>query len=297
MFLEARSIGNDVHIRQSTTFGPPQGVSAAPDGLPVIEDGADIGSGACILGAVSVGKEALVGANSVVVESVPPRTNVLGVPARTVPPWSMGARSNAADGSKKDAGLPLSSGDRNLNPTGASLMSLLAEDFRTHGNSLVSGGFWAIAVHRLGNARMGIKAKFIRAPLTFCYLAAYNAVIAAWGINLPYNGKVGRRLRIDGHGAVLMGAREIGDDVHVRSSVTMGLRRRTDTAAPTIGSRVLIEANACIIGNIHVGDDSVIGPNTVLARDVPPGSTVLGVPGRRIDRQSIISRHRHRPAQ
>jgi serine O-acetyltransferase len=283
MFLTARSIGNDVHIRQTTTFGPAHGAGDSPDALPVIEDGADIGSGTCILGPVTVGHDAVVGANSVVLEDVPPHANVLGVPARTVPVWSIGARSNAADGSTKDAGLPLSRGDRNLNPAGMGLVSLLAEDFRTHGATVLSAGFWALAVHRLGNWRMGIRRKAFRAPLTLLYLAAYNAVIVIWGINLPYNGRVGRRLLIGGHGAVLMGAREIGDDVHVRSSVTMGLRRRTDPAAPTIGNRVQIEANACIIGNIHVGDDSVIGPNTVLARDVLPASTVLGVPGRRIN--------------
>jgi serine O-acetyltransferase len=283
MFLTARSIGNDVHIRQSTTFGPLHESDARPEALPVIEDGADIGSGTCILGAVTIGRQAVVGANSVVLENVPADANVLGVPARTVPVWSIGARSNAADGSTKDAGLPLSRGDRNLNPPGIGLVPLLAEDFRANGRTFLSAGFWAVAVHRFGNWRMGVRAKAVRAPLTLCYLAAYNGVIAIWGINLPYNGRVGRRLRIGGHGAVLMGAREIGDDVHVRSSVTMGLRRRTDPAAPTIGNRVQIEANACIIGNIHVGDDSVIGANTVLARDVLPASTVLGVPGRRIN--------------
>jgi serine acetyltransferase len=51
----------------------------------VIEDGADIGSGVCVLGGVTVGKDAFIGANSVVLKSVPAQTTVLGVPARILP--------------------------------------------------------------------------------------------------------------------------------------------------------------------------------------------------------------------
>lgn len=281
--LAARSIGDDVHIRQSTTLGALDDRDAAPALLPVIESRADIGSGTCVLGPVTVGHDAVVGANSVVLEDVPPGANVLGVPARTVPVWSIGARSNAADGSAKDEGLPLPPGDRNENPPGVSLSALLAEDFRTHGGTMLSAGFWALAVHRIGNWRMGIRAKAVRAPLTLWYRAAHQSVITMWGIDLPYNAKLGRRLRIGHHGTVLMGVRQVGDDVQIRGAVTMGLRRRADKATPAIGDRVRIESNACIIGNIQIGDDSVIGPNTVLARDVLPGSTMLGIPGRRID--------------
>jgi len=82
--LDARSIGNDVQIRHDTTFGPERHGDARK---PVIEDGADIGSGACVLGAVTVGRGAIVGANSVVLEGVPPGARVLGVPAKVIPDW------------------------------------------------------------------------------------------------------------------------------------------------------------------------------------------------------------------
>jgi serine O-acetyltransferase len=88
IFLDGHSIGNDVIIRHDTTFGPARAADArGPETLPTIEDGAEIGSGACILGGVTVGKGALVGANSVVLESVPPGARVLGVPARAIPDW------------------------------------------------------------------------------------------------------------------------------------------------------------------------------------------------------------------
>jgi serine O-acetyltransferase len=89
MVLGARAIGNDVHLRHDTTFGPARGhgeYDAAPlDALPAIEDRADIGSGVCVLGPVTVGHDAMVGANSLVLKSVPPHATVLGVPARIVP--------------------------------------------------------------------------------------------------------------------------------------------------------------------------------------------------------------------
>jgi serine O-acetyltransferase len=90
ILLHAASIGNDVHIRHDTTFGPLRARDPeSPQSLPVIEDGADIGSGACVLGPVTVGESAFVGANSVVLDSVPPRTRVLGVPAKVIPAWAV----------------------------------------------------------------------------------------------------------------------------------------------------------------------------------------------------------------
>ena len=174
-------------------------------------------------------------------------------------------------------------GDTDENPPGIGLGALVAEDFRTNGSRLTSPGFWALAVHRFGNWRMGIRSKPLRAPLTLVYDAAYRGVLNFWGIDLPYNVKVGRRLRIDHHGALLMGAREIGDDVHVRHHATLGLRRLNDTVFPTIGNRVEIGPGACITGNVHVGDDAIVCGNSVLLRDVAPGRVVAGAPAVPID--------------
>ena len=174
-------------------------------------------------------------------------------------------------------------GDTNENPRGIGLGALIAEDFRTNGSRLTSPGFWALAVHRFGNWRMGIGPKPLRAPLTLIYDAAYRGVLNFWGIDMPYNVKVGRRLRIDHHGALLMGAREIGDDVHVRHHATLGLRRLNDNVFPTIGNRVEIGPGACITGNVHVGDDALVCGNSVLLRDVAPGRVVAGAPAVPID--------------
>ena len=185
---------------------------------------------------------------------------------------------------------PLAPGDENQNPAGMGLPALLAEDFRTHGHDPLSPGFWALTVHRFGNWRMSLKSKLLRMPATLIYRGAHRGAIALWGIDLPYNAKIGRRFRIDHHGAVFIGSRQIGDDVTIRHAVTIGLKRKTERSAPIIGSRVEIGPGACIVGDIEVGNDAFIGANTVLAQNVPAGGAVLGVPGRLVDITSLASR-------
>lgn len=178
-----------------------------------------------------------------------------------------------------DAPLPV--GDCNGNPPGIGLLELLREDYRTHGSRLLEPGFVAIAVHRLGNARMGVRPKLLRAPLTIAYDAAYVLVNWAWGIDLSYMVPLGRRVRIWHHGGIVLGARSIGDDVNIRHNTTFGvLNRRELDGKPIIGNRVDVGVGACVFGAITVGDDAVIGPNSVVLRDVPAGSVVMGVPAR-----------------
>jgi serine O-acetyltransferase len=177
----------------------------------------------------------------------------------------------------------LLSGDRDENPRGIGLLSLIREDLRTHDDNLLAPGFWALCAHRLGNARMRVKPAALRAPLSVAYQVAFHGVIALWGIDLPYNVRVGRRLRIEHHGCLMVGARSIGDDVIIRHSVTMGLQHRHASQFPTIGDRVEIGPGACIVGGIHIGDGAYIGPNSVVARDMRPGTAVIGIPPRAVD--------------
>jgi serine O-acetyltransferase len=88
-------------------------------------------------------------------------------------------------------------------------------------------------------------------------------------------------VRIWHHGGIVLGARAIGDDVHIRHNTTMGiLARQALDGKPIVGNRVDVGVGACILGPVTVGDDSVIGANSVVLRDLPPGSVVMGVPAR-----------------
>lgn len=185
---------------------------------------------------------------------------------------------NVADELEEDAKL----GTTNQNPAGVSLWDLWREDLRTHDGDLFAQGFWAIALHRFGNWRMGIRNRFLRIPFSLLYKYLYKWVEWTCGISLNYPVKVGRRVRIWHHSGMILGARCIGNDVHIRQNTTFGVARRGDSRLkkPIIEDRVDIGAGVVIAGAITIGHDSVIGANAVVLKDVPPWSMVGGVPAR-----------------
>ncbi|HEY1685651.1 MAG TPA: hypothetical protein VGG19_12865 [Tepidisphaeraceae bacterium] len=81
MILNAESIGDDCHIRQNTTFGV---LRTNHYQVPIIEDRVDMGCGVAILGAIRIGHDSVIGANSMVNRDVPPYSVVGGVPARVL---------------------------------------------------------------------------------------------------------------------------------------------------------------------------------------------------------------------
>ncbi len=171
-------------------------------------------------------------------------------------------------------------GEKNQNPVGISFLALLQEDLRTH-QSLFSQGFWAVAVNRLGNWRMGLPA-LLRFPFTLLYNFLYRWIHWTTRIELPYIVKVGRRVRIWHHGGCVLGAACIGDDVQIRHNVTLGLSNHGDPIwkLPVLEDRVIVGAGAAILGPIRIGHDSLVAANAVVTQDVPPHSVVGGIPGR-----------------
>jgi serine O-acetyltransferase len=78
---------------------------------------------------------------------------------------------------------------------------------------------------------------------------------------------------------------EVGDDVTIYHGVTLGgSGNDTGKRHPTIGDRVIIGAGAKVLGAIKIGDDSRIGANAVVVKEVPSSSVVVGVPGQIISR-------------
>jgi serine O-acetyltransferase len=176
---------------------------------------------------------------------------------------------------------PLSRGDRNENPPGIGICALLHEDLRTHDFLVFEQGFWAIATHRFGNWRMGIRPKLVRAPFSLLYKSLFRWVEWTCGITLPYTVRVGRRVRIWHHGGMILHARSIGDDVHIRQNTTFGIARRDrPREIPTIGDRVDIGCGACVLGNVTIGPDCLIGAHAVVLSDIPAASVAVGIPAR-----------------
>lgn len=100
------------------------------------------------------------------------------------------------------------------------------------------------------------------------------------GIEIHPGATIGRRFFIDhGMGVVIGETAEVGDDVMIYHGVTLGGRTMQQVKRhPTIGDRVTIGAGAKILGPLTVGDDSAIGANAVVTRDVPAGSIATGIP-------------------
>lgn len=81
----------------------------------------------------------------------------------------------------------------------------------------------------------------------------------------------------------------IGKNVNITKGVTIGATQRGKRkGVPIIGNEVWIGANATIVGDISIGDDVLIAPNTYVNFDVPPHSIVLGSPGKIIQRENAV---------
>ena len=79
----------------------------------------------------------------------------------------------------------------------------------------------------------------------------------------------------------------IGDNVTLYQGVTLGgTGKEHGKRHPTIGNNVMISAGAKVLGSFTIGDNSKIGAGSVVLREVPPGSTVVGVPGRVVKRNN-----------
>jgi len=120
--------------------------------------------------------------------------------------------------------------------------------------------------------------------LRLFFIARYISQLARYftGIEIHPGAKIGRGLFIDhGMGVVIGETSIIGDNVLIYQSVTLGgTGIEKGKRHPTIGNNVVIGAGAKVLGNITIGDNSYIGANAVVIKDVPPNSTVVGVPGR-----------------
>ena len=94
---------------------------------------------------------------------------------------------------------------------------------------------------------------------------------------------IGRRFTIDhGIGVVIGSTAIIGDDCLIYQGVTLGMTGKNPQGKrhPTLGSNVLVGANAVILGDINVGDGAKVGAGAVVVKDVPAHVTVVGVPAK-----------------
>ena len=126
------------------------------------------------------------------------------------------------------------------------------------------------------------------------------------GIEIHPGATIGRRLVIDhGTGIVIGETTEIGDDVLIYQGVTLGgTGKDVGKRHPTIGNGVMISAGSKVLGPITIGDNSRVAAGAVVLKDVPPDSTVVGVPahvvrqnGKKVDVKPLDQIHIPDPVQ
>ncbi|MCD7036556.1 serine O-acetyltransferase [Metabacillus sp. GX 13764] len=147
---------------------------------------------------------------------------------------------------------------------------------------LTYSGVHAIWAHRIAHAFHKRK---------FFFLARAISQVSRFftGIEIHPGAKIGRRFFIDhGMGVVIGETCEIGDNVTVYQGVTLGgTGKERGKRHPTIMDNALIATGAKVLGSITVGESSKIGAGSVVLRDVPPNSTVVGIPGRVVIQDGI----------
>ena len=140
-------------------------------------------------------------------------------------------------------------------------------------------GIWALIFHKpahfLYKHKMKLPARII-SQLTRFFT----------GIEIHPGAVIGRRCFIDHGMAVVIGeTTEIGDDVTLYQGVTLGgTGKDTGKRHPTIGNRVIVSSGAKVLGPFKVGDDVKIGSGSIVLKEVPPGCTVVGIPGKVVKR-------------
>jgi serine O-acetyltransferase len=140
---------------------------------------------------------------------------------------------------------------------------------------LTYSGLHAIWSHRLAHALFNRKLFF---------LARVISQVSRFftGIEIHPGAKIGRRFFIDhGMGVVIGETCEIGDNVTIYQGVTLGgTGKEKGKRHPTIKDNVLIATGAKVLGSITIGENSKIGGGSVVLKEVPANSTVVGIPGR-----------------
>lgn len=136
-------------------------------------------------------------------------------------------------------------------------------------------GFHAIILHRISHFLYKLKLRFL--PRFISQISRFLT-----GIEIHPAAKIGKGFFIDhGMGVVIGETSIIGNDVTLYQGVTLGgTGKEKGKRHPTLRDRVVVGVGAKILGNITIGDDVLIGANSVVLKSVPSNSTVVGIPGR-----------------
>lgn len=149
---------------------------------------------------------------------------------------------------------------------------------------LLEQALWALLQYRMASGvfRSRLPAP-VKAPLLLAAVLGHKLAEMVTGISLPYRADLLPGLYIGHFGPLLVNdACRVGAGCNLSQGVSIGVTGRGEhRGAPVIGNRVYIGANAVVVGPVTVGDDAVVGAASLVAQDVRPSTTAVGVPARR----------------
>jgi len=155
---------------------------------------------------------------------------------------------------------------------------------RSRWDVLFYPGVWALGLHRVAHwlweGRLYLLARLVN------HFARFLTAI-----DIHPGAKIGKRFFLDHGFSVLGETADIGDDVTIYQSVTLGGTNPSTGAGgkrhPTLRNGVVIGSGAQVLGPIELGEGARVGANAVVTKDVPPGVTVVGIPARAVPLDAV----------
>jgi len=153
---------------------------------------------------------------------------------------------------------------------------------------LTYSGLHAVWSHRIAHA-------LFKKNLRFLARCVSQVSRFFTGIEIHPGAKIGHRFFIDhGMGIVIGETCEIGNDVTLYQGVTLGgTGKEEGKRHPTLHDNVLVATGAKVLGSIVIGEGSKVGAGSVVLKDVPPNSTVVGIPGKVVLTNGVKVRDKH----
>jgi serine O-acetyltransferase len=157
--------------------------------------------------------------------------------------------------------------------------------FRKRITPLLELGTLAVVVYRFGRWAYSLKIPVLRQLIIGIYLVVNTVCVMITGIHLQVESDIGPGLIIHNCVGILILVKRMGHSCTLTQDVSIGTIR--GEGRPTIGNNVFFGAGCKVFGNLTIGDNVVVCPNSFVGDDVPSNCTVMGVPARIISREPV----------
>ena len=157
----------------------------------------------------------------------------------------------------------------------------IRKDYERHGSSFLNPALWAVWNYRFGRWALGLRFALLRWSFSKLYGMNQFILKITSGIQIPREAQIGQGFHIiHGQNIIIHPDVVIGDRCGIMHNVTIGTNMKS--GAPRLGDDVFLGAGAVVIGRISIGNQVIIGANSLVKDDVPDDVVMLGVPAREV---------------